>query len=329
MPKEPFFSVTDIFKDRRKLTVFLICVGVSILSWIMISLGREYNSTVVMPVRYINFPQNKVLLNNIPNRLAVSLNGTGFDLLNYDDRLSEDTLIINLDNLKMSVSGDFERGYLDPAILTQALQKRIDGGVGINRVLSDSIEFLFDLKVSRFIPVKAQVEYALAPGFVLLDSIMTSPTEVEIYGPLSILDTLSYVRTQRIQIGEIQKSKKYRASMIKTRIGQDARIKPDSVFVELKVDQLTEKQFMIEPTQLNVPDSLKLLTFPTAVEIVAQVPLSRYNDINAKDFKLTVDFNKLQEGYPVLPIDVSRWPSVVQRISTNPSQVEIVLVKVE
>lgn len=329
MAKESFFTISDIFRDRKKLTVFLACVAVSILSWLMISLGQDYNTTAVVPVRYINFPENKVLLNNIPNQMAVNITGSGFDLMRYDEQLIEDTLTINLDDLKMSVFGDYERGYLDPAILSRLLQKRINGEIGINRVLSDSIEFLFDLKVSRVLPVKPMVNYKLAKGFVLTDSIICVPSEVEVYGPLSVLDTLKYIKTMSIDAGEIEGIKVYRIPLVISKFGNDAKAYPDSVRVKLLVDRLTEKRFMITPEKLNVPDSLEMLCFPNAIELIAQVPMSKFNEISRTQFFVNIDYNQRQEGYMGLPVNLEQWPVEVEKISLNPKQVEIVLSKNE
>jgi len=325
MARESFFNISDIIRDRRKLMVFLVCVAVSLLSWLMINLGQEYSSTVLVPVSYVNFPQNKVLLNNIPNQLAVNVNGSGYDLLQYDDKLMLDTLVINLDNLKMSSFGDYERGYLDPAILSQSLQKRINGAIGINRVLSDSIEFLFDLKVSRVVKVKPVVQYSLEAGHVLLDSIAAFPSEVEIFGPLTLLDTLQYIKTKVINTGELNAKKAFVGMLDIDRFGKDARVYPDSVKVQIDVDRLTEKRFMITPEQLNVPDSLRLLTFPTNVEVISQIPISKFNDISKSEFSVSVDYLDLQKDYLVLPVTIEKWPTAARQTKVVPTQVEIVI----
>jgi len=327
MARESFFTISEIFRDRKKLTAFLACVAVSILSWLMISLGQDYNSTVFVPVSYINFPENKVLLNNIPDQMAVNVSGSGFDLIQYDESLIEDTLVINLDELKLSVFGDYERGYLDPAILSRSLQKRISGDIGINRVLSDSIEFLFDLKVSRIVKVKPIVNYSLEKGYILLDSLVSVPSEVEVYGPLSVLDTLQFIRTIPFEAGELNAKVGYRVPVVIKKFGNDAIVEPDSVSVRFNVDRLTEKRFMINPEILNVPDSLKVLCFPNAIEVVAQVPLSKFDEITKSQFRLEVDFTQMQEGYMGLPVNLEQWPVLAERVVLKPKQVEIVISK--
>lgn len=325
MPRESFFNVTGIFQDRRKLAVFLTCVLLSAIMWMLISLSREYTTTLIVPVQYTNFPENKTLLNSIPDYLAVNVSGSGYDLLQYNDRLKEDTLFINLDNLKMSDLGEYQRGYLDPALLTKNLQQRLDGGLIINRVLSDSITFIFDLKVTRLVKVKPAVNYTLVEGFVLLDSVVASPAEVEINGALSVLDTLRYIRTMPISTGPLKASAYFKVALALESVGGETVSETDSVTVVMSIDQLTEKRFMITPAKHNVPKALTMLTFPNSIEVNAQVPLSRFDDVTEKDFMLVLDYNDLEEGYPVLPVKLEQWPVLAERVSVKPQQVEIVL----
>jgi len=329
MPRESFFSVRDIFQDRRKLFIFLVCLLLASLSWVFISLGKSYSSTLVVPVKYINFPENKTLLNTVPQRLAVNVSGSGYDLLQFDQRLTEDTLIINLDNLKISVLGQYQRGYLDQAALSKDLQDLLNGTLAINRVLSDSIFFVFDLKVSRIISVKPKVRFTIAKGYTLVDSIEVVPNELEVFGALSILDTLSAIETEWTELGELSKTRKFRSAIAKKYIGSDAQTSYDSVLVIVNVDKITEKRFMLTPQLLNVPDSLEMLTFPNGIEVIAQIPLSKFDEVVEEDFQLTVDYNNLEEGYMVLPVDLESWNPIAQQITIKPQTVEIVLTRID
>lgn len=329
MAKESFFSVGDIFKDRRKLTVFLICLGLSLLSWILISLGKDFSTTLIVPVKYVNFPENKTLLNDVPQKLAVSVSGSGFDLLQFDDRLTDDTLTINLDNLNIGVFGGFQRGYLDQAEVSKDLQRRLKGALSIQRVISDSIVFVFDLKVSRVLQVSPRVSFEPAPGYVQVGEVLADPTEVEVYGALSILDTMNMVQTETIELGQVDETKRVKVALARNVIGRDAQTAVDSIEVEVPIDRLTERSFMLSPTIANLPDSLDILLFPSSVEVTVQVPISEYENVNAAEISLKVDYQDIQEGYLVLPVRLLEWPSNVERATVKPEQVEIVLERKE
>lgn len=325
MPKESFFSVKDIFRDRRKLTVFGVCVGLALMMWLLTSLGKDYNTTFFVPVKYSNFPENKTLLNEISDRVAVNVSGSGYDLLKYDGRLENDTLVINLNNLKISVIGGYQRGTLDPAIISKDLQERLNGMLAINSVLTDSLEFVFDLKVTRIVPVQPMVEFNVPKGYVLLDSVMSTPNEVEIIGALSVLDTLSSIKTDTLRLGELSKATTKTIMLSRAVVGQDAVLSHDSVQLTVNIDQLTEKSFLLEPQKLNVPDSINLLLFPSSVEVIMQVPISRYDDILERDIQLNVDFQDYNPEYPTLPLNLVSWPVQAKNVKLKDQQVEVVL----
>lgn len=325
MAKESFFSIKDIIRDRRKLTVFGICVGIAALMWLLISLGRNYNTTLLVPIKYVNFPENKTLVNKVGNALAVNVSGSGYELLKYDGRLEDDTLEIDLANLKISVIGGYQQGVLEAADIGKELQSRLNGMLAVNRVLTDSLKFIFDLKVTRTIAVKPLVEFTLPNGFVLLDSVLCAPYEVEVEGALSILDTLKFIRTDTLHLGEISGSQKHEVKLSRKVVGSEANFSQEKVNVELNIDQLTEKTFLLEPHQLNVPDSMHLILFPSAVEVIMQVPLSRFNEITEDEIILNVDFDDWHVESATLPLILESWPVQAQKVRLKDQQVEVVI----
>lgn len=329
MPRESFFSVRDIFRDRRKLTIFLICVLLASLSWVLISLGKDYSTTLIVPVKYINFPENKTLLNEVPQQLAVNVNGSGYDLLQFDERLTGDTLEVNLDNLKMSVYGDYQRGYLDQSMLSNELQERLSGLLSINRVLTDSINFLFDLKVARTLPVRSRLQFDVESGYVQADSVAVFPQEVDVIGALSILDTLSFLRTEVLDVGLLNKTRTFRVPLQRVGFFSSDDIGVDSVEVQIPVDQLTEKTFLVRPSLRNVPDSLEMLVFPNSIEVKVQLGISHYDEVNAEHFSIYVDYQDLRDDYMVLPVHLEQWTTRAHQVRVEPEQVEIVLTRLE
>ena len=169
----------------------------------------------------------------------------------------------------------------------------------------------------------------MAPGYVQLDSVSVYPSEVEVYGALSVLDTMKVLRTELKDIGTIAKGRRVKVGLSHRFIGQDASTSVDSVQVAISIDQLTEKSFMVRPTLLNVPDSLDMLTFPNNLEVTAQLPLSKYDELMADEIEIIVDYNDMESGYMLLPVQLVKWPTYVRQTMVKPDQVEIVLSRKE
>ena len=63
-----------------KATAFFICIGIASLLWILQALNTVYNYTIEVPVTFINIPQNKKPLNQIPNHVSVDIKASGLKL---------------------------------------------------------------------------------------------------------------------------------------------------------------------------------------------------------------------------------------------------------
>ena len=68
---------------NRRVLIFFFFLLLSILFWFLTALNKEYVTSISYPVRYIRFPEDKVLVNDIPDRLELNVNASGFTLLRY------------------------------------------------------------------------------------------------------------------------------------------------------------------------------------------------------------------------------------------------------
>ena len=75
-------------KENNRPLIFLICLLIATLLWLVKALEKQYDTTVSMPVQYTNLPENRVLVNPPPSRLNVKLRAQGFTLLRHKLGLS-------------------------------------------------------------------------------------------------------------------------------------------------------------------------------------------------------------------------------------------------
>ena len=65
--------------ERKKITlnkrflIFFFFLLLSILFWFLTALNKEYVTSISYPVRYIRFPEDRVLVNDIPDRLDLTV----------------------------------------------------------------------------------------------------------------------------------------------------------------------------------------------------------------------------------------------------------------
>ncbi len=67
--------------NNRNILLFLFFVVLATIFWFIRALGDHYESVVNYPVRYTNFPEGKQLAGDVPDKLTLRINATGFTIL--------------------------------------------------------------------------------------------------------------------------------------------------------------------------------------------------------------------------------------------------------
>ena len=66
---------------HQKVVTFLFFVFLSAIFWFFRALSQEYEDEILYPVRYINIPENKVIMNALPEKLALKVKARGRKIL--------------------------------------------------------------------------------------------------------------------------------------------------------------------------------------------------------------------------------------------------------
>src|SRR6188508_3084070 len=76
-------STLQKLKLNRKISVISLCLFVSIIFWFLIALSKNYPARLRFPLKYINIPELKLVTNDLPRAIDVSVKTTGFKILSY------------------------------------------------------------------------------------------------------------------------------------------------------------------------------------------------------------------------------------------------------
>jgi len=133
-------------KENNRPFIFLICLLISSTLWFVKALEKRYETTVSIPIQYINLPDYKTLINKPPSRLIVKLKAQGFILLRHKLGLSITT--INFD-VKKLVINTLEKKYpSDFFVLSDQgisqISNQVDPEITILDISPDTLYFHFD-----------------------------------------------------------------------------------------------------------------------------------------------------------------------------------------
>lgn len=311
---------------NRRVVIFFFFLLLSILFWFLTALNKEYVTTISYPVRYIRFPENKILVNDVPDKLELTVNASGFVLLSYQLRSRLTPIIFDVNSFSPNTfRNDPSSVYILSSYAKEGISRQLSSEIKILDIRPDSLIFRFAERVKKLVPVNLRLSFSFEKQFMQVGPYTLEPDSVTISGPEVIVDSIDEVETEELVRSGINKSFDLE---IKIRPIKKIDLDPVEIWLQVPVEKFTEASLKIPIEVVNIPDSLVLRTFPGEVNITCQVGLSAYETLNEHLFRAVVDYadagtmlgSKLQ-------VNLVRVPDYIQSLNYSPKSVEYILEK--
>ncbi|MGD1844853.1 MAG: YbbR-like domain-containing protein [Salibacteraceae bacterium] len=320
-------QLKQVLRLRRsqKTSIFLVCVVIASLFWLLNAFSKDYATIVDLPVRYTNLPEDQVLTSELPQQLAVELRGYGFDLLSYLLGTADDTLVVNGNDLISSRKNPNTVLY-STRPLFERMAGQLNPGVQLKGILTDTLRFRVEERITRLVPVKANVQLQLATQYLEAGQRLIDPPVIELSGPRSAVVQVREINTEVLQLDNVNADVKQQLALEIPSGSNRFEMKPSNVALQIPVDKFTDASIDLPVTVENLPESLSLNLIPDTVTLNYQVALGRYSEVKHEDFRLVVDFAEFNEKHhKKLRVRVEQSPAFISNPSLAPKKVEFIL----
>lgn len=308
---------------NKDLSAFIICLLVSGFCWFLIVLSKNYDQRNTYKVNYSELPQNKSLVNRLPDSIEISLRTSGFSLLR--EKLFSSNRIIFVDCSNLRLSSD-SISFLSTASVTEKLEKQLGNNYSITKIFPDTVFFNFSARSSKIVPVKLNISLGFEKQFQLSDSITIEPSHVTVYGAKEVLSKIDHVLTDYLVLNKLSKPVTKRLGFADG--GRGLGFSSDSVKVTIQVDQFTEGNIQVPIEPINLPNGYSLKLFPDKVDLRFIVGISNLSKLNPSLFKVVVDYSKAGDGSnSKLKVELVDSPSYINGIKMEPEKVEFIIRK--
>lgn len=310
---------------NKQFSVLLVCLLIATLFWLLLALSREYPATISFPVSYSNLPARKVIMNELPSEVSLHLKTSGFRILSYDFRKEKRPIQIDVGSRISSAAVGGEMVSIPTQAFLTDFSRQLGTKIEITGFQPDSIVLLFTDRSYRKVPVSADVSYILAKQFDTIQSLRVIPDSVTISGPPSVINELTEVKTERLQLKDVKSTVNRPLKLVLNGI---VECQPSQVQMILPVEEYTEGRQDILLHPINLDRRFVLKTFPEKVTVRYQVSLSNYGKITANQFDAVVDASKLPDyDGDRLKVQVMILPEQVRSVFIEPEEVEFILRK--
>lgn len=308
---------------KRKTMVFSFFLAISVIIWLLNALSKNYTTEIEYPITYSRFPENKILVSDVPDHLELKVNAHGYALLSYKVTNRPIPLSFPVTSFTMnSLNGDTSSLYLLTRYARERVARQLPGELQLLEISPDSLIFRFANEVSRKIPVRPVINFKPGRNFTVKNGVMITPDSVQVTGPDIYVDTLQAIPTKTLELGNLEKSYK---GVLPLKGFPRITYGTEKVECNIELEKMTEVQVMV-PVQISgLPDSLRMQTFPQEVKVTGRIGLSKYDRVVPEAFWAEVNYQETLENKSRLQVQFKTMPDALIGISFYPQTVEYLL----
>jgi YbbR domain-containing protein len=313
-------------KLNRKLGIYIVCLLLSCLLWVLITLSEKYDTDIVFPVTYTHIQKSKVVTNHLPETITARVNAGGFSLLWYKLKGKGDSITIEIPSSKLREhNGNY---YTLTNNRLEKISAQLGDKIKVLHISPDTIYVDFAEKLKRKLRVKPNVSLTLQKQYGLADSIKTDPEFVNVAGPKSIIEKMTVAETEKIALNDISENQLVIVKFKKPENSDAVTFLPETVKLLVPVEKYTEGSVEIPVTVRNLPKGSRLKIIPEKVKVTYLVGLTKYDKVDASAFTVGFNYKNLPKGKGnKIKLEVLGSPSFVNSVKVEPVSVEYIIQK--
>ena len=311
---------------NRRTIVFIACVGLSGLFWILTALSKDFVEVIKIPISYKNVPTDRVVVDELTTHLDAEVKIYGFDLLWYWLSFEKIEVPINADpNNLRRVKRDGERVHI---FLTDAQKSNVvadfDEQFQMLKLSPDTLFFKYRPLYKKLVPIKLEAKMEFKKQYGMIEKPVLSPDSVLVSGLKELIDTINYVSTESEQWKNLDESITTTLKLLSPE-NRLIELSVEEIELELNVIEFTEGKLSI-PVEIHGVNNDRVKLYPNSVEVTYMVPLTQYDVVQANQFKVQVDLSGSKwKDLSRLSVSVTDYPEGIKQIRVHPPQVEFII----
>ena len=305
---------------KTNFNSFFFFLFFAVVIWIFVQFSKQYNEIIDIPVSYVNIPPDKLISSENPTSLKLQMEENGFKIAWFS---------IFPPTLKIDVSKTVQENerllyFFDENRKEILSQLNID--FEDSKFVKDVLVISFQQKKEKKLPVVSRIEVEFAAGYSATDTLRLKPDSVRVSGPDALLDTLTRLYTEKIELKKVKEDVSGDVQIDTTGYKGLTVYKPVLGY-SINVEKFTEGSVQVPIELINVPNDLNVVIFPKETRLFYKVTLEDYNKVSASDFRVVADFSKLQEKQDFLVPQVVQKPGFTSNVRVNEKRIQFIIKK--
>ncbi|MDX1779523.1 MAG: CdaR family protein, partial [Thermodesulfobacteriota bacterium] len=276
--------------DKRKLQIFLVFLLCSFLIWLISKLSENYTERTSYELVFVRVPDSLLLTKASKDNISARIQTSGFQMLSSGFKRNQ----INIDVSQARIRGN--RYYISPAVYRRQMEQQLSGSVSLQEIDSDTLFLEMYALMARKVPVRADVEVALAQNYMMKGEVQVRPDSIIIRGPENEVQNIKEVTTEEVELLDLDKDFSREVALNLPEMGTSISMEVEKVLIQGEVFRFSEKLLEIPVQVLNQPEDVEIKIFPNTISVLCRAELEQLKTLEPSQFTLEVDFSNVKEG---------------------------------
>ncbi len=303
-------------RRSRKYTVFFFCLIISAIGWFLTALAGSYTEVVYFRLRYENLPEQLAVSGSYSDSLKATVKTSGYTLtgLKYGTQSNE----LALDFSRFTHKGK-KLFYITSQEVSDLIAKQFPS-ISVVKLFPDSLFLNFEQRITKKVPVKADLKISYDADYGQADSIRIKPVFVTITGPKDEVEQTAFIATEPIARTDLDKtlSEKVPLTLAPGLVFSDS-----TVSVEIPVEAFSEKVIELDVTAVNLPQKSAAEINPKKVTLKFSAPEAMLEKLKPEDFRAVIDASKRTKRKSDMRIIIAKKPAFVKLLGISPAKTEV------
>jgi YbbR domain-containing protein len=316
-------------KQRKKhpnLHIFIICLFISVILWMMIRLSREYTQTVRISAIYKGLQSDKIILPASDTVLYVNMQSTGYNILFRSFNHQKFRIEVDLSQYPAKLQGNNFEINVDPGNLQDQIMANFKQKDKIISYQPEMLKVRLDRAFIKKVPVMLDAELTFAKQYTLFHKIYFDPDSILITGNQDILQSIDFVKTEKRKFNNLSSNISVTLKLVNNN-PLNLRYSSEYAKVFIPVVQYEEDNIELELKSDSLAPGMRIITNPEKVKVFYMVCLPDVNKVSADLFQMVVSPLELNQVGNNAKVIVRKSPSFVRILRIEPENVEYTLHK--
>jgi len=266
-------------EDARRGTALAVCVLLSFVLWLSLTLQEQRMVNVEVPVEVSDVPEDRAMVERPPSTVRVQVRGTGLDLI----RLIFDPPPIRVPATEERVE------VLEALTLPRASDAQVES------VSPSAIELKTEPRIQQQLPVRPRLNVKTAENHELIDEPEVSPDSITVSGAQSIVNTLSSWPTDALVLKNVRDTVRKTVALKDTLNGLVERGEKQ-VTIEARAGKFAVETRKVTVEVTGIPTGQDLVTLqPSDIRIQYRVLFDQlFASRRSSEFFATVSYSQIR-----------------------------------